>query len=193
MSRRSGSQANERSVIGCTSIVPPRAEVCHTELGLRPIPRPSYDGRHADTEAGASLGQPRPRRQSTVRVVRRGVPLMGKISLTVATWDYDRVRPLIDGRVRVEGCDINFITVPPEECFHRAWNHQEFDVTEIGLSGYIIAVSRASGSFGLSPYVAIPVFLSRSFRCSGIYIRTDRGIESPHDLQGRKIGVPEYQ
>ena len=118
---------------------------------------------------------------------------MGKISLTVATWDYDRVRPLMDGRVKVEGCEINFITVPPEECFHRAWNHREFDVTEIGLSGYIIAISRGSGAFGVSPYVAIPVFLSRSFRCSGIYIRTDRGIESPRDLKGRRIGVPEYQ
>lgn len=118
---------------------------------------------------------------------------MAKISLTIATWDYDRVRPLMDGRVHVEGCDINFITVPPEECFHRAWNHKEFDVTEIGLSGYIIAVSRGSGSFGVSPYVAIPAFLSRSFRCSGIYIRTDRGIESPADLKGKKIGVPEYQ
>lgn len=118
---------------------------------------------------------------------------MAKISLTIATWDYDRVRPLMDGRVHVEGCDINFITVPPEECFHRAWNHKEFDVTEIGLSGYIIAVSRGSGSFGVSPYVAIPAFLSRSFRCSGIYIRTDRGIESPADLRGKKVGVPEYQ
>ena len=119
---------------------------------------------------------------------------MSKINLTVATWDYDRVRPLMDGRVRVEGCDINFITVPPEECFHRAWNHHEFDVTEIGLSGYIIAVSRGSGQpFGVSPYVGIPVFLSRSFRCSGIYIRTDRGIESAADLKGKRIGVPEYQ
>lgn len=118
---------------------------------------------------------------------------MGKIHLTVATWDYDRVRPLMDGRVRVEGCEITFITVPPEECFHRAWNHREFDVTEVGLSGYIIAVSRGTEAFGASPYVAIPVFLSRSFRCSGIYIRTDRGIHSPRDLKGKRIGVPEYQ
>jgi len=118
---------------------------------------------------------------------------MGKLALTIATWDYDRVRPLIDGRVRVEGCDINFIKVPPEECFHRAWNHQEFDITEIGLSGYIIGVSRGSGRYGESPYVAIPAFLSRSFRCSGIYIRTDRGIDSPLDLRGKRIGVPEYQ
>ncbi|MCC6608929.1 MAG: ABC transporter substrate-binding protein [Burkholderiales bacterium] len=118
---------------------------------------------------------------------------MAKLGLTVATWDYDRVRALMDGRVQVEGCDINFIKVPPEECFHRAWNHQEFDVTEIGLSGYIIGVSRGSGAFGVSPYVAIPVFVSRSFRCSSIYTRTDRGIDAPRDLRGAKIGVPEYQ
>src|ERR1700730_749403 len=118
---------------------------------------------------------------------------MAKLSLTVATWDYDRVRPLIDGRVPVEGCDFNFVKVPPEECLHRAWNHQECDVTEIGLSGYIIGVSRGSGNFGLSPYVAVPAFLSRSFRCSGIYVRTDRKIDSPSDLKGKKIGVPEYQ
>ena len=118
---------------------------------------------------------------------------MAKVQLTVATWDYDRVRPLMDGRVKVEGCDINFITVNLEECFHRAWNHQEFDVTEIGLSGYIIGVSRGHGNFGVSPYIALPVFLSRSFRASSIYIRADRGIETPAHLRGKRIGVPEYQ
>jgi 4,5-dihydroxyphthalate decarboxylase len=118
---------------------------------------------------------------------------MAKVEITVATWDYDRVRPIMDGRVGIEGCEVNFIKVGPEECFHRAWYHQDFDVTEIGLSGYIIATSRGSGIGGLSPYVAVPVHLSRSFRCSGIYIRTDRGIERPEDLKGRRVGIPEYQ
>lgn len=118
---------------------------------------------------------------------------MAKLDITIATWDYDRVRPLMDGRVRVEGCNINYIVVPPEECFHRAWNNQDFDVTEIGISGYIIATSRGQGLGGISPYVGIPVFLSRSFRASSIYIRTDRGIERPEDLKGKKVGIPEYQ
>jgi 4,5-dihydroxyphthalate decarboxylase len=118
---------------------------------------------------------------------------VSKLEITIATWDYDRVRPIMDGRVRVEGCDVNFIKVGPEECFHRAWNNQDFDVTEIGLSGYIIGTSRGQGLGGQSPYVAIPVFLSRSFRCSGIYIRTDRGINKPEDLKGKKVGIPEYQ
>jgi len=118
---------------------------------------------------------------------------MAKLEITIATWDYDRVRPIMDGRVTVEGCDINFIKVSPEECFHRAWYHQDFDVTEIGLSGYIIGTSRGQGLGGASPYIGIPVFLSRSFRCSGIYIRTDRGIARAQDLKGKKVGIPEYQ
>jgi 4,5-dihydroxyphthalate decarboxylase len=118
---------------------------------------------------------------------------MPKVPITVATWNYDRVQPIVDGRVRVEGCEVNFINVTPEECFHRAWYHQDFDVTEIGLSGYIIGTSRGRGLGGESPYVAIPIFLSRSFRCSGIYIRTDRGIGRPEDLKGKRIGIPEYQ
>ena len=113
---------------------------------------------------------------------------MSRLPITIATWDYDRVRALTDGRVRVEGCDVNYITMPVEECFERAFFHGEFEVAEIGFSPHLIALSR-----GRAPYVAIPVFLSRMFRHSAVYIRTDRGIESPADLRGKRIGVPEYQ
>ena len=113
---------------------------------------------------------------------------MSRLKLSVAMWDYDRVRALMDGRVEVEGCDINVVVMAPEECFHRAWYHQEFDVCEIGFSAHVIAVSR-----GEAPYRAIPVFPSRSFRHSCIYVRNDRGIDVPADLRGKKIGVPEYQ
>jgi 4,5-dihydroxyphthalate decarboxylase len=113
---------------------------------------------------------------------------MSRLPITVATWDYDRVRPLVDGRVRIEGCDVNYMTMPVEECFERAYFHGEFDVAEIGFSPYLIALSR-----GVAPYVAVPAFLSRMFRHSAVYIRTDRGIEGPADLRGKTVGVPEYQ
>jgi 4,5-dihydroxyphthalate decarboxylase len=113
---------------------------------------------------------------------------MSRLPITIATWDYDRVRALTDGRVRIEGCDVNYLTMPVEECFERAYFHGEFDIAEIGFSPYLIALSR-----GVTPYVAIPVFLSRMFRHSAVYIRTDRGIEGPADLRGKRIGVPEYQ
>jgi 4,5-dihydroxyphthalate decarboxylase len=93
---------------------------------------------------------------------------MSRLPITIATWDYDRVRALTDGRVHVEGCDVNCLTIPPEECFERAYFHGEFDVAEIGFSLYRIALSQ-----GMAAYVAIPVFLSRMFRHSAVYVRTE--------------------
>ena len=78
--------------------------------------------------------------------------------------------------------------VEPEEAFHRAFRYQEFDISELSLSSYMMTTSR-----GESHYVGIPAFVSRVFRHSGIYVRTDRGIRTPGDLKGKTIGVPEYQ
>ena len=111
-----------------------------------------------------------------------------KVHLTVACNTYDRIRPIIDGSVEIEGCDINFIAIPPEEAHARAFNGADFDVTELSFSSHIVATSR-----GVSPYVGLPAFISRCFRHSCIYIRTDRGISRPEDLKGKVIGVPEYQ
>ncbi len=113
---------------------------------------------------------------------------MSRLSLTIATSDYDRVRAIADGRVQVEGCDVNFIALAPEECFHHAYFHREFEVAEIGFSPFLSATSRDT-----PPYAALPVFLSRMLRNSAIYIRSDRGIGKPEDLRGKRIGVPEYQ
>ncbi len=110
------------------------------------------------------------------------------VPLSVATWDYDRVRALIDARVKVEGCDLTYLTMPPEECFQRAWSGTEFDVAELGFASYLISL--ASGD---PPYVGLPVFVSRTFRHSGIYVRTDRGIDRPEDLRGKRVGVPIYE
>jgi 4,5-dihydroxyphthalate decarboxylase len=110
-----------------------------------------------------------------------------RLALTIASWDYDRARALIDGRVDVEGCEVTYLSLGPEECFHRAWAG-EFDVSELGISSFLVGLSR-----GESPFIGIPVFLSRSFRHSGIYIRDDRGIDRPEALRGKRVGVPAYE
>ncbi len=110
------------------------------------------------------------------------------LPLTIACGNYDRTRPLFDGRVLIEGCDPTFLPLEPEEIFFRAFVHEEFDVAELSLSSY--TMRRAAGD---CPYAGIPAFLSRAFRHSAVYIRTDRGIERPEDLRGRLVGVPEYQ
>lgn len=113
---------------------------------------------------------------------------MGSLKLSVAVGDYDRTRALIDGDIRIDGVDGVFMTLPPEEIFFRAFRHAEFDICELSLSSFTLKTAR-----GDCPYVGVPVFLSRAFRHTAIVIRTDRGIASPADLKGRRIGLPEYQ
>ncbi|HET9149157.1 MAG TPA: PhnD/SsuA/transferrin family substrate-binding protein, partial [Alphaproteobacteria bacterium] len=113
---------------------------------------------------------------------------MRRLPLTVAFTNYDRTQALKDGRIGIEGCEPTIFDIEPEEMFHRALHHREFDVAELSFSNYVALRSR-----GECPYLAIPVFPGRKFRHSAIYIRTDRGIKRPEDLKGRLVGVPEYQ
>jgi len=112
---------------------------------------------------------------------------MGKLQLSVAIGDYDRMRPLVDGLVQIDGVDPQFMLLDPEEIFFRAFRHADFDICELSLSSY--SVKTAAGT---SAYIAVPVFPSRAFRHTAVYVRTDR-IKKPADLKGRRIGVPEYQ
>ncbi len=113
---------------------------------------------------------------------------MSKLTLSLAGVAYDRTRAIFDGRVPVDGCEIIASPMTPEEAFHRAFKFQEFDITELSMSSYMSQVSRDG-----SPYIGIPAFVSRMFRHSSIYIRTDKGIDTPEDLKGKIVGVPEYQ
>ena len=108
--------------------------------------------------------------------------------LTLACWDYDRTRALLEGRVGVAGWRIDAKVQSPEETFPRAVADAPFDVSELSLSSYLMQVSRGEGA-----YIAIPAFVSRAFHHGAIYVRTKRGIETPKDLEGRLVGVPEYQ
>jgi 4,5-dihydroxyphthalate decarboxylase len=110
------------------------------------------------------------------------------LQLSLAVCDYDRTRAIFDGRAPIEGCDITAVALEPEESFHRAFKFNEFDISEISMSSYTMTAAR-----GEAHYFAIPAFVSRLFRHSGIYIRTDRGIAAPQDLRGRTVGLPEYQ
>ena len=101
--------------------------------------------------------------------------------------DYDRTRPLQDGSVQIDGVDPVFMTLNPEEMFFRAMRSIDFDISELSFSSYLVKHSR-----GECPYIAVPVFVSRAFRHTSIYVRKDR-IKTPQDLKGRRVGVPEYQ
>jgi 4,5-dihydroxyphthalate decarboxylase len=112
---------------------------------------------------------------------------MGKLRLTIAFWDYDRVRPLIDGTIQAQGIELAPVISRPSETFFRMLRHQEFEVSELSLSNYTMLRSRDDDTF-----MAIPVFPSRQFRHSCIYVNRNAGINEPRDLIGRRVGVPEY-
>jgi 4,5-dihydroxyphthalate decarboxylase len=112
---------------------------------------------------------------------------MSRLQLSVAMGDYDRTRALFDGRVQIDGVDPVYMLLNPEEMFFRAMRSADFDITELSFSSYLVKHSR-----GECPYIAVPVFLSRAFRHTSIYVRKDR-IQRPEDLKGKRIGLPEYQ
>jgi 4,5-dihydroxyphthalate decarboxylase len=113
---------------------------------------------------------------------------MSKLNLSIAVGDYDRVRPLVEGAVQLDGVSPIFMALEPEEIFFRAFRGAQFDICELSLSSFTVQTAA-----GKNPYVGVPVFPSRAFRHTSICIRTDRGIRTPADLKGRRIGVPEYQ
>jgi 4,5-dihydroxyphthalate decarboxylase len=113
---------------------------------------------------------------------------MVEVPVTIACGNYDRTQAIRDGRVKVEGCAVTYLPLYPEEIFHRVFKFQEFDISEMSFSSYLRTVSA-----GTSDYTAVPAFVSRIFRHSGIYVRKGAGITRPEDLRGKRIGVPEYQ
>jgi 4,5-dihydroxyphthalate decarboxylase len=113
---------------------------------------------------------------------------MTRLALTFGCWNYDRTRALADGSVVPDGIDLNYLDMPVEETFFRMLRHQEFDVAELSLSSYTVSLFREP-----PPFVAIPVFPSRYFRHSCIYVNAASGIRTAKDLIGRRVGNPEYQ
>ena len=109
------------------------------------------------------------------------------IAITLACGRYDRTEALRTGAVRPDGVDLTYLSMPPEEVFYRMVRHREFEAAELSLSSYVMNLR------GAADFVAIPVFPSRAFRHSGIYVGADSGIDAPADLVGRVVGVPEYQ
>ena len=113
---------------------------------------------------------------------------MGKLELSLACWNYDRTRSLLDGRTPVDGVELTYLNLPVEETFLRMMRYREFDVAEMSLSSYVLSLFAEAPAF-----IAIPIFPSRSFRHSCIYVNRDSGIREPKDLIGKRVGTPEYQ
>jgi 4,5-dihydroxyphthalate decarboxylase len=113
---------------------------------------------------------------------------MSNLKLTLGCWDYDRTRALLEETVRPDGIDLTYLNMPVEETFFRMLRHHEFDLSEMSLSSYVLSLNDKN-----PPFIAIPIFPSRFFRHSCIYVTERSGIKKPKDLIGKRIGTPEYQ
>ncbi|WP_258382456.1 ABC transporter substrate-binding protein [Streptomyces sp. NTH33] len=109
------------------------------------------------------------------------------MNLTVACGPYDRTAALADGRVRVPGVDLTWLPLSAEEIFFRMARHGEFSASEMSLSSYTLTLERDR------PFVAIPVFPSRTFRHHAVYVNADSDYTHPAQLKGKTVGIPEYQ
>jgi len=113
----------------------------------------------------------------------------GNLPLSMAGYRFDRTEALIDGRVKIEGCDIDFEESAIGDLnSHMFSGGQTYGVTEIGLHPYMLAF--ANDDF--RDYSLLPIFPLRLFRHKSVFIRTDRGIEKPEDLKGKTIGTAGY-
>ena len=100
---------------------------------------------------------------------------------------YEHVRDVTDGTVPIQGVEVTALQLPPEQIFYRFIRHQEWDVSEISFAKAISFASQNDTRF-----VLLPVFPSRVFRHSSIYVRRESGLTRPEDLAGLRIGVPEW-
>jgi 4,5-dihydroxyphthalate decarboxylase len=107
------------------------------------------------------------------------------VRITAAVGAFDRTQSLLDGRVRVEGFEVDWTSGELESLFSRAFASAEFDVTELSFCNYLIAHAR-----GDCPYIALPIFPTRCFRHHALFVR--EGITSAKDLEGKRVGLREY-
>ena len=113
---------------------------------------------------------------------------MAKLQLSLAFGSNPRTRPVLDGAITVDGIDLTCKVVPGSELCWRQLRFQEFDISEMSMSSLLILTAA-----GDSPWVALPLFTTRSFFGTNAVVRDDAGIERPEDLKGKRVGVNEYQ
>ncbi len=113
---------------------------------------------------------------------------MANFKLTLACQNHDHTRALADGTVAVDAVELNVLNIsPPSQIFLRMLNNEEFDVAEMSLSNYLIALGNDDRRF-----IALPIFPSRIFRHSYVWINANAGIETPQDLRGKRVGIADY-
>ncbi len=110
-----------------------------------------------------------------------------KVHVTIATSDYDHFRDFKSGKIEAEGIDPTWMELDIHEIFTRFSAWREWHVSEMSFAKFSAQVTADNPDI-----IGLPVFASRVFRLSSIYVNPSKGIKSPADLKGKRIGVPEW-
>jgi 4,5-dihydroxyphthalate decarboxylase len=113
---------------------------------------------------------------------------MASLQLSLIMGANDRSRPVLNGTVAPDGIELTCTVAHPSEIFWRQLHFKEFDVSEMSLSSLLMIMAH-----GNRDWIGLPIFTSRRFFHTWAWVRADSGIESPQDLKGKRVGVPEYQ
>jgi 4,5-dihydroxyphthalate decarboxylase len=128
-----------------------------------------------------------PKASASMTVAGRWGGSMANLQLSLAITSNPRTWPIVDGRVKADGIGFTKTVLGPAEMFWRQLSFAEFDVSEMSMSELMMIRNRGDDRF-----IGIPVFTTRRFYHTGIYVRKDAKIASPADLKGKRVGVPEY-
>ncbi|HXU42257.1 MAG TPA: ABC transporter substrate-binding protein [Burkholderiales bacterium] len=109
------------------------------------------------------------------------------IPLTLALNPYDHVRDVLNGEVRAAGIDLVPLELPIEEIFYRFTKFREWQASEMSFGKVISLMSEDKPEI-----ICVPVFLSRVFRHSAIYLPENSAVKKPKDLEGKRVGIPEW-
>jgi 4,5-dihydroxyphthalate decarboxylase len=112
---------------------------------------------------------------------------MASIPLRIGVSDSDRMRPLLDGQVVIEDVDATIELMPVQALFNKQLTEHVFDCCEFPLTSYLRTLEMS-----VKPYVAVPVFPSRHFRFSCVFVHAGSGIRKPADLAGKRVGIPVF-
>jgi len=114
--------------------------------------------------------------------------MSSRLQLSISFAANPRTWPLIDGSVTVDGVDLVITPSHPSEIFWRQLKFADFDISEMSMSSLMMALAHGDDRF-----VGLPVFTTHRFFHTGMLVRRDAGIETPADLKGKRVAVPEYQ
>ena len=110
------------------------------------------------------------------------------LKLSIGITNNPRTWPILDGTVKVDGVDLVPTVLHPSELFWRQLHFAEFALSEMSVSSFMITTG-----LGDQRFVGVPIYTTRRFYHTAILVRRKAGIETPADLKGKRVGVPEYQ